>query len=719
MKNPETVANIFTILVRDASEVYISDANCKQSTVAFMTDIGHRSLDSSFFYKNETVRNRRKIYFLNGKGDLIQRAIDKLLAGEKVFIPTNSRVFGNYAWKQIEKACPNIKIKMFDKTTILITTDADGNPIDPIAEFINYDCVICTPLLQAGNSFIHEHFHHCFAYASGASSSPEAFSQLIMRVRFVINKDLYLYVDNRLGPNKKVDTTINTFEDMQNKFRTKNRLLSEEHDIHLSRSQIMKLRWSLNNTIDIYNPLTAIEIASSYNLNEGYKNYTNRLLSIIRSYGFEFGESLITDDEQARKSEIAISKEIRASAQNEEMQLCTGMATVPLPNLEQFDEIKSRLRQEDRGIIPTKMVATTDSNGETTYQTVEAPVTKEERLQVKKYNLFVTNDIKLPNTADPIQIFNAKKFVYKKKLIKYFLPLVVLPRINETRRAQIFEYMLRDIDQRTNHIIEDSNPNVSTKIYKTLKNADKALYHAFVIHHLQLLGFTHGFFHTETVDLKETKPLLANDLKSKIQTYQSIFGRTTIGNIGGKTMMSWLNANLDMYGIQLKRKNNKTQMWYIDSPWQVVIESGEVKVRHQDETQILPEAYKQSFNDEFLDQLISIMDNPMYLPVLTDNLEGALYNDPAYNNIQRISDRVSWNYHIQKAKHDHNYELIKKYAFVKENEDKIIRFELARKDNPNLTWNIFLERLNKPSSVVEHNSRQEPIVQYPLKLTLD
>jgi hypothetical protein len=199
------------------------------------------------------------------------------------------------------------------------------------------------------------------------------------------------------------------------------------------------------------------------------------------------------------------------------------------------------------------------------------------------------------------------------------------------------------------------------------------------------------------MDLKETKPLLLNDLNSKIKLYESIFGRTTHGNMNGKSTISWLNANLDMYGIKLKRRDKKYQLWSIESPWQIVIESGEVKVRHQDETQILPEGYKQSFNDEFLDQLMSIMDHPMYVPVLTDTLEGALYNDPAYNNIHRIGDRVSWIYHIQRTKHEHNYGLIERYAFVRQNDDNIIRFELECKYNPSLTWNIFLEHLKNSS----------------------
>lgn len=46
MRNPETIANIFTILGRETSEVFISGANCKGSFYVWMSGI-----DSSFSIK--------------------------------------------------------------------------------------------------------------------------------------------------------------------------------------------------------------------------------------------------------------------------------------------------------------------------------------------------------------------------------------------------------------------------------------------------------------------------------------------------------------------------------------------------------------------------------------------------------------------------------------------------------------------------------------------
>lgn len=697
MINPESSANILASLSKNAFHVFVADANCSSSTIDFMVEICQRPLRYSFFYKNETIRNIRKIFLLNGKADLVNRAIQKLLAGERVYIPTNSRIFAVYAAQKIAEACPNLRIKVFDKTTPLITKDINGNPVDPVSDFINYDCVICTPVLQAGNSFTPAHFHHCFAYASGASNSPEGFSQLIMRVRSVIDNDLYLYVDNRLGPNKKVDRTINSFNDMMDKYRTKNRLYCDEHDIHIGK-QIMKLRWTVDDIIDLRNPLTFIEIMSAYNLNEGYKNYTDRLLSILRSYGFEFEASLVTDDEQSRKAEIALNKDIKAMAKQQELEHCNQISVVSLPSKEQADDIIGRMRQEQHGEVATKMVASTDSSGETVYQKVEAPVTDTERVQITKYNLFVKNDIKLPDTANPEQILNAKKFVHKRRLINSFIPLVMIPRISQLdpeRCPKIVDYMLRDIDQRMNRIIEtpDLEPNISTKRYIKLKNTDKPLYHSFIINFLNILGFDYVFFHPSIVDISKTKPLLSADLKLNLQKYGNIFGtdRASASNMGGKNMMQWLNANLDMYGIKLKRVSNNSEQWYIESPWQLVVEINQVKVRHQDETSRPTEEYKQAFNDDFVTLLSSYIDLPIFTPTFGE----CVFMDPSYGGELRIVDKVSWNHHISKAKREKNREILTLAKKIKETEDIINRFEKVRENNPSLRWDIFKQDVER------------------------
>ena len=711
MKNPQSVANIMTSFIRSASHVFVADANCKMSTVRYISEICGRPIEHSYFYKNETIRDTRKIYFLNGKADLVQRTIEKLLSGEAVYMPTNSRAFGLYAIDTIQKACSNVATKLFDKNTILITTDKDGKPVDPIAEFKEYYCVVATPTLQAGNSFVEPHFHHCFAYATGASSSPEAFSQLIMRVRSVIDKDLYLYVDNRLGQNKKVDRSINSFDDMIEKYRAKNRTMCDEHDINLSKGQILKLRWTAEDTIDLRDPFTFIEMASSYNLNEGYKNYTDRLLSILKAYGFEYGESLVTNSDQARQAESAFNKGVRAMNKETELAPCRQIASVPLPTLEQADDIIARLRQLDRGQTPTTTVQKV-VDGETVYERVEAPVTEIERAQVKKYNLFRTNDIRLPDTANPEQILSATKFVYKRKLISYFIPLVIIPVIRAlepNRCLDIVEYLLRDIDQQTTHALEDPNPNVSTKKYNTLKTADRILYHSYIISYLNILGFEYTFFDTNTIDIANTKPVLSNNLRTNIDQYNVIFGRSAISNMGGKHMMKWLNDNLNMYGIKLKRIETRSEQWCIDSPWQLVIELGQVKVRHQEETQVSSEQYKASFNVTFLDQLFQ----SIHIATMPHSIYACVAPDSAYDNKFRIVDRVGWNYYIQRAKREKNTTILEYAKPIKELEDNISHFELMRKDDPHFTWTMYKDRMS-------HNTINIPLPSktYPLQLVL-
>jgi hypothetical protein len=76
----------------------------------------------------------------------------------------------------------------------------------------------------------------------------------------------------------------------------------------------------------------------------------------------------------------------------------------------------------------------------------------------------------------------------------------------------------------------------------------------------------------------------------------------------------------------------------------------------------------------------------MYVPVLTSTLEASLRNESEYDKLQRKSDRVSWNYHIHKTKHERNYALINKFSHIKKNNDSIIQFEIARRDNSKLHW---------------------------------
>ena len=127
-------------------------------------------------------------------------------------------------------------MKIYDNETELL------KDIDPISVMINYDCCIATPKFQAGNSFVETHFDMVCAYFSGASCSPEGASQLLLRVRNTIEPAVYLSVDNRLGPNKKVNHDINSFQEMRDAVMRQDGARTATHHFALSSGEIHNVK---------------------------------------------------------------------------------------------------------------------------------------------------------------------------------------------------------------------------------------------------------------------------------------------------------------------------------------------------------------------------------------------------------------------------------------------------------------------------------------------
>ena len=103
-------------------------------------------------------------------------------------------------------------------------------------------------------------------------------------------------------------------------------------------------------------PTTFLSCVCMYNLNQGYENYTHRLLSLLKGMGFAFGQNLATEANNPLEKET--SKAIAVRRNDNEVAESQGMASVALPTDEQAHEIKHKLETHEQ-------------------------VTKEERLQLK------------------------------------------------------------------------------------------------------------------------------------------------------------------------------------------------------------------------------------------------------------------------------------------------------------------------------------------------
>jgi len=265
IKEQTKIINRLVTYIRNAKTVIVMDANLSETTISFLQDICGLSLK---IYRNTFVRNERPLFFLRGKGATIKKIIELLRAGKNVYVPTNSSKFGDYLLEKLKEAFPNDEktFKKYDKHTKINVGEGD-----PIKDTVNYNCAIVTPKFRAGNSVTDPHFDNICGYFTGASCSAGGASQLIMRVRAVVDPSLYLYVDNRLGKGRKAHQEIKSFNDMKTHMMEKEFTRHNKHEFILSNGDLHHFEFDILGRLNLNDPSTFLFIANKYHENESYK----------------------------------------------------------------------------------------------------------------------------------------------------------------------------------------------------------------------------------------------------------------------------------------------------------------------------------------------------------------------------------------------------------------------------------------------------------------
>jgi hypothetical protein len=416
MINRSSVIRSLTDLIKYADKVIVMDANLSYSSIKFFREMCNRE---PYIYKNTYIRNHRILNILTNKfqcQELIEKYIDDK---KKIYIPTNSRNWGLMLLNHLSSKYPDLKIKIYDKDTKI------EKGYDPISDMINYDCCIVTPKFQAGNSFVEDHFDLVCGYFSGASCSPGGSSQLLTRVRNVIDPNVYLYVDNKIGPKNKALKEIDSFDDMMKYIQEYAQGVTKDIQCALTATDFCNMKISVFEGIDLTNPATFMAVMNKYNMNEGFKDYTGKLLSLLKGMGFVFGENFTPTDEKQRqqleKEEKVVSGAVKKVRLDIESKNTERIASVELPDDKTYNVIKNKI--------------------------IEGTATKEEVAQVKKRELLrdvkiADENIKLPTLPEnptPEQITNyneakvrvneiynrAREIKHSKRLMVKLLPTLI------------------------------------------------------------------------------------------------------------------------------------------------------------------------------------------------------------------------------------------------------------------------------------------------------
>ena len=326
---------------------------------------------------------------------------------------------------------------------------------------------------------------------------------------------------------------------------------SNNHDFVLSNGNIEKVNFNQRGLVDITDAETYIAISTHYLLNEGYKNYAHRLISILKCMGYTFGGNLATNTSEAIKIEKDYLKQQKISNNQNDILDATEILNAPIITLEQSKVIKYKINLSDRNI------------------------TLQDRNAVKRYDLFEQIniiDLTPENILDAINIKNSKLLINK-------LILLAKPLHPSIERANL-EYVLNYSD--FSDIIVNSSENPIMHHFYNLNKSNKIIFISYIISYLNVLGFVHGLFDVEYVT-PDKQALVDYVTKNRITIEKICLRKFTNFQLTVNGIIRWLNYQLKLFRIKIypcSKDSIKNSKYFIDSPWRIIIKDGLSEVAH-------------------------------------------------------------------------------------------------------------------------------------------
>lgn len=181
--------------IKRTPKILMADANLSDETVNVLLE---RRLDQCLKVVNtQPSFVGLKAKMTNKKEELVNSILTLIKDGKRVVIPTNSKKFS----KKIEMV---IRMTFPDKKVLCINSEGGNTKAE---NWIQYDALIYTPTIVAGISFDEKHFHACCAYFINRSSNAEMSSQMLFRVRHLLDQQLFIYCPKNYPGNPNLPVT--------------------------------------------------------------------------------------------------------------------------------------------------------------------------------------------------------------------------------------------------------------------------------------------------------------------------------------------------------------------------------------------------------------------------------------------------------------------------------------------------------------------------------
>jgi hypothetical protein len=209
MKATNEIVSQFELLVLQAHHVYFMDAVIDSTPIRNLVDVFERNKrEVATWIWNSHVRPTNRVAEILtcsagsavvNKQTVLHAVLEcirsKVLAGEKVVVPTSTKSFAKLLDVFVQANLPGIRYKIYHG-------DNEGVKLKSIKEeWCRLDLLAYSPSISAGVSFAESHFTSLVAYLVVSSHTPavDTALQQLFRVRVLASGDMKIYVHDDRG----------------------------------------------------------------------------------------------------------------------------------------------------------------------------------------------------------------------------------------------------------------------------------------------------------------------------------------------------------------------------------------------------------------------------------------------------------------------------------------------------------------------------------------
>ena len=263
--------------------VYIADANLDMDDLKFYNKCGRKFT----IYNNIHIKHTdKKVSFIEKKEIMLFNILNDIRLSKKLILSTGSKDYAISVYEKIIEQFKDIKIKIY--------TGGNKYDIDPTEEWINYDVIIYTSCICAGNSFIEKHFNNVYGYYPACSNGPNMAVQMLFRCRNFQN--LFICVEER---GKQTKLPPNNMEEMEQYIFKQDKIGHKEMNLYMNGLYSIKSS-VINDKINIDDPYYYLYCNVINKQNKGHKEYLYIVITILKQMGLTIDKVIsnenITDE---------------------------------------------------------------------------------------------------------------------------------------------------------------------------------------------------------------------------------------------------------------------------------------------------------------------------------------------------------------------------------------------------------------------------------------